>query len=182
MSAFEWIQDQQNLITFVMIDGSGGEVTGLGGTLSMELSKNGGAFGAVAGSQAEIGSGWYSYLSTAGEADTPGPISIRSNGAGAIQQNLEYVVKSRNVNGVEFTYTVTDSVTTNPIEGAVVSISTDIAGSNVIWNGITDVLGIARHTVTNELPFLDPNSTPGYYFWTQKSGYTFVNPDLEVVT
>ena len=182
MSAFEWEQDQQNLITFVMIDGVGAEVSGIGGALAMELSKNGGVVGAVVGSQAEIGSGWYSYLSTAGDAKTPGPISITANGAGAIQQNLEYVVKSRNINGVEFTYTVTDSVTTLPIEGAVVSISTDIVGNNVIWSGVTDVLGVARHISTNELPFLDPNSSPGYYFWTQKSGYTFTNPDLEVVT
>ena len=179
MSAFEWIQDQQNLVTFVMIDGSGNEVSGLGGTLTMEISKNGGSFAATAGSQGEIGSGWYSYLSTAGEADTPGPVSIRANGAGAIQQNLEYVVKSRNINGVEFTYTVTDSVTTLPISGATVSISTDIGGSNIIWSGATDSFGVARHTATNELPFLDPGN---YYFWTQKSGYAFSNPDLEVVS
>lgn len=179
MSAFEWEQGQQNLITFVMIDGSGNEVSGLDGVLTLQISKNGGSFGAAGGSQAEIGSGWYSYLSTAGEADTPGPVSFRVTGAGAIQQNLEYVVKSRNINGVEFTYTVTDSVTANPIEGAQVSISTDIAGNYVIWSGVTDTFGVARHTVTNELPFLDPGS---YYFWTQKAGYTFTNPDLEVVS
>ncbi len=182
MSAFEWILDQQNLITFVMINGSGGEVSGLGGTLTMQLSKNGGSFGAIGGSQSEIGTGWYSYLSTAGEANTPGPISITATGAGTIQQNLEYVVKARNINGVEFTYIVTDSVTTLPIEGAIVSISTLISGANVIWTGVTDAIGVARHTVTNELPFLDPNSSPGYYFWTQKTGYSFVNPDLEAVT
>ena len=179
MSAFEWERDQQNLVTFVMIDGSGGEVPGLGAGLSVEISKNGGSFSAAGGSQAEIGSGWYSYLSTAGEADTPGPISIRVNGAGAIQQNLEYVVKSRNMNGVEFTYTVTDSVSTLPIPGAIVTISTDVGGNNVVFTGVTDSFGVARHTINNTLPFLDPGS---YYFWTRKTGYSFTNPDLEVVS
>ena len=67
MSAFVWELDQQNLVTFVMIDGSGGEVSGLSGSLSIEISKNGGAFASAAGAQAEISNGWYSYLATAGE-------------------------------------------------------------------------------------------------------------------
>jgi hypothetical protein len=178
MSAFEWEQGQQNRIDFVMIDGSGGEVSGLGAALTMQISKNGGAFSAVGGTITEIGSGWYSYLSTAGEADTVGPIAITATGAGTVQQNLEYVVRARNINGVEWTYTVTDNVTTLPIPGVVVNISTDVAGNNVIWTGQTDTFGVARHLTTNELPFLDPGP---YYFWSKKAGYTFVNPDLENV-
>lgn len=176
---FEWELDQQNLITFVMIDGSGGEVSGLDGLLSLELSKNGGALSGSLGTQDEIGNGWYSYLATAGEADTTGPISIRITAPGAIQQNLEYVIRARNINGVEFTYTVTDSITTLPIAGAVVTISTDIAGANVVWSGVTDSFGVARSVATNEVPFLDPGT---YSFWTSKPGYSFVNPDTEVVS
>jgi hypothetical protein len=36
-----WQLDQVNLITFVLIDGTGTEITGLAGTYTMELSKNG---------------------------------------------------------------------------------------------------------------------------------------------
>ena len=178
-AAFEWAKDQQNLITFVMIDGSGGEVTGLGNGLTMQISKAGGSFAAVAGTQDEIGQGWYKYLSTAGEADTDGPVSLTATGAGAIQQNLEYVVTARNIYGVFFTYTVTDSVTTLPISGAVVSISTDLAGQRVIFSGVTDSIGVLRHVSTGQLPFLDPND---YYFWTSAPGYVFNNPDLETVS
>lgn len=178
MSAFEWELGQQNLITFVMIDGSGGEVSGLGGALTIEISKAGGAFNAALGTQNEIGSGWYSYLSTTAEADTAGPISIRVTGAGAVQQNLEYVVRARNLNGVEYTYTVTDGVSMLPIEGVSVAITTDVAGLNVIFSGITDAFGVLRHPETSELPFLDPDD---YYFWSKKAGYSFVNPDMETV-
>lgn len=178
MSAFEWEPGQQNLITFVMIDGSGGEVSGLDGLLTIQISKAGGALAAAGGTQNEIGSGWYSYLSTAAEADTPGPISITVTGVGAVQQNLEYVVKSRNINGVEHTYTVTDSVTMLPIEGVSVNITTDAAGNNVVFAGLTDAFGVLRNIDTDELPLLDPGT---YYFWSQKAGYSFVNPDTEVV-
>ena len=178
MSAFEWELGQQNLITFVMIDGSGGEVSGLDGLLTISISKNGGAFVGANGTDDEIGNGWYSYLSTAAEADTAGPVSITVTGAGAVQQNLEYVVRARNLGGVEHTYTITDNITTLPIAGVAVSISTDASGNNVIFSGQTDSFGVLRHLETDELPFLDPGN---YYFWSQKAGYTFNNPDLESV-
>jgi hypothetical protein len=162
-----------------MIDGSGGEVSGLGAAITMQVSKNGGALSAAGGTITEIGSGWYSYLSTAGEADTTGPIAITASGAGTVQQNLEYVVRARNVGGVEFTYTVTDNITALPIPGVAVSVSTDVAGNNVIFSGQTDAFGVLRHLETNELPLLDPGP---YYFWSKKAGYSFINPDLESVS
>lgn len=79
---------------------------------------------------------------------------------------------------VEFTYTVTDSVTTFPIAGVVVDVSTDIAGTNFIWTGITDAFGVARDEGGN-LPRLDPGT---YYFWKNRPGYIDdQNPDTEVV-
>jgi hypothetical protein len=179
MSAFTWVLGQQNRIDFVMIDGAGTEVSGLGAAVTMQISKNGGALAPVGGTVTEIGSGWYSYLSTAAEADTVGPVALTATGAGTVQQNLEYVVKVRNAIGVEFTYTVTDNITTLPIPGVAVSISTDIAGSNIIFSGQTDAFGVLRHLDTNELPFLDAGN---YYFWSQKAGYSFTNPDLETVS
>lgn len=58
-----------------------------------------------------------------------------------------------------------------PIEDVGVYVSTDIAGTNIIANGFTDVFGtIIFH--------LDPGT---YYLWCYKTGYSFTNPDTEVV-
>lgn len=174
-----WIPNQTNLITFVMVDSSGTEVSGLGAGFTLTISKNGAAFAASAGTKAEIGSGWYSYLSTAGEADTPGVVSVLVTGAGAVQQNLEYEVDERTPNAIEFTYTVT--VSGNPEEGVEVWASTDAAGTNIVVAGLTtDAFGVARNTLTGFLPRLDPGT---YYFWKQKAGLSDNdNPDTEVVS
>lgn len=175
----EWILNQANRIVFVMVDATGTEVAGIGdGNLTVEISKNGGAFAAGLGTDTEISDGWYSYLATAAEANTVGPVAVKVDGAGAVQQNLEYVVKQRNPGAIDFTYTLTDSVTTFPIEGVKVWITTDLAGNNVIWNGSTDALGIAQDD-NGELPWLDAGT---YYFWSQKTGYVFSNPDTEIVS
>lgn len=79
---------------------------------------------------------------------------------------------------VDFTYTVTDSGTGLPIQGVHVEISTDLAGVNVVWCGETDTFGVARDD-NGQLPRLDPGT---YYFWRNKPGYIFVNPDAEVVS
>lgn len=162
-----------------MVDAAGTEVAGLGGAgLTLQISKNGGAFAASAGTKGEISDGWYTYLSTAAEANTIGPVAIKVTGAGCVQQNLEYTVQQRNANAIAFTYTVTNISTGNPIEGVEVSITTDLAGNNVVWNGDTDALGVARDD-NGILPYLDPGV---YYFWSQKAGFSFTNPDTETVS
>lgn len=92
-----WTQNTVNKITFVLVDASNNEVTGLGNTFTLTISKNGGAFAAAAGTKAEISDGWYSYTATAGEADTLGPIAIVVTAAGVKQQNLAYYVKASGV-------------------------------------------------------------------------------------
>lgn len=174
----EWVLNQQNKITFVMISSLGVEVAGLGSGFTLELSKNGGAFAASGGTKAEISNGWYSYLATAAEANTIGPVAIRVTGAGSVQQNLEYVVKQRTPGALPFTYTVTNADGGAPIEGVEVWITTDLAGNNIIWTGSTDALGVARDDIDG-LPYLDPGV---YFFWSQKSGVVFENPDTETVS
>ena len=178
MNVGDWKLNQQNLITFVMVDATYTEVAGLGGGFTLQISKAGGAFNPSAGVKAEISNGWYSYLATAGEADTLGPVSIRVTGAGCIQQNLEYCVELRIINAIEFTYTVTNIVTGLPIEGVECSFCTDAAGSNVVWNGDTDAFGVARDDDGN-LPRLD---TGTYFIFRQKAGFTFIDPDVELVS
>ena len=173
-----WTRSQQNLITFVLVDAAFNEVLGLGGTYTLRISKNGAAFAPGVGVKAEVGLGWYSYLATAAEANTVGTISIVVTDALIKQQNLEYVVESRASNSIEFTYTVTDLGTGLPIEGVQVWFSTDIAGNNRIWYGVTDTFGAARdfHSL---LPRFDPGT---YYVWREKGGYIFADPDSEVVS
>lgn len=79
---------------------------------------------------------------------------------------------------INFTYTITDSVTALPIEGVEVWISTDSPAVNIVWKGDTDAFGVARD-VNGNLPALDAGT---YYFWRQKAGYIFSDPDTEVVS
>lgn len=180
MISMEWEPDQQNEIKFVMVDSNNENLPGLGATYTMKISKPGNtAFTDALGTKQEIGSGWYRYVSTAAEADTPGSVAIYLPAQGAaVENNLEYVVRQRTVGAVEHTYTVTKASDGTPIEGVDVWISTDSGGSNVVWSGVTDAFGVARDINDNK-PLLDPGN---YYFNCQKSGYTFNNPDLETVS
>ena len=167
-------------LVFLLVDATDDETaeTGISGaSITVQLSKNGAAFANSAGTKAEIGSGWYSYLATAGEADTVGPVAIKVTGTGAIQQNLEYCVGSRVPNAVAFTYTLTNVSNGNPIEGATVTFATDSAISNVVWSGTTDTFGVARDDSGN-LPYLAAGT---YYIQSRKAGFTFA-VDTETVS
>lgn len=177
LSAGVWTPNQQNKILFVMVDSVGSELTGLGSGFTLQLSKNGAAFAASAGTKAEIGGGWYSYLATAAEADIVGPVAIKVTGTGAIQQNLEYIVASRVPNAIAYTYTLTNVSNGNPIEGATVSFATDSGMANIVWTGTTDTFGVARDSGGN-LPYLAAGT---YYVRSQKAGFTFAI-DTEVVS
>lgn len=83
---------REQLIAFVLVNTNGDEVTGLGDTFTVQISENGAAFAAGAGSKAEIGSGWYSYTLTVDETDTAGTLAVLVTGAGAVQQNLLYQI------------------------------------------------------------------------------------------
>lgn len=178
MIGMPWVPNQQNMVTFILADANGDEVTGLGDTFTLVIAKAGGALAASGGDKAEMGGGWYSYLSTAAEADTPGPVSLSITGAGIRQQNLEYVVQERTVTAVPVIYTLTDSVSTLPIEAAKVQFSINADGSGVVWVGYTDAFGVARDAGGN-LPRLDPGT---YYVFRTKRDYTFADPDIENVS
>jgi hypothetical protein len=79
----------------------------------------------------------------------------------------------------ERTYTVTDSVTTNPIQGVKVDVARDLAGTDIIWVGWSDTFGVARD-INGNLPRLDPGT---YYFFKNRVGYVpDAYPDTEVFT
>lgn len=178
LSAGAWKLSQQNLITFVLVDSGGVEVTGLGSTFTLQISKAGGAFAGSAGTKAELSDGWYKYTSTAGEADTYGPVAIKVTHGSIVQQNLEYCIEGRNITAIEYTYTVTNSQTTQPLEGVQIWIAIDSAGNNVVWSGMTDSVGVARDD-EGQLPRLDPAT---YYIFRNLAGFQFSDPDVESVS
>jgi hypothetical protein len=167
LSAGNWRKNQQNTILFVMVDTTGQEITGLGSSFTLQISKSGAAFANSAGTKSE-----------AGEADTGGPVAIKVTGSGSSQQNLEYVVEDRVETAVDFTYTVTTTGGGLPIEGVEVVTYLDPSAVNIVWEGITDFAGIARDT-NGLLPRLQPGT---YYFFSNKAGYVFTNPDTEIVS
>lgn len=172
-----WSKDQQNEVVFVLKDSAGNVVSGLGTGFAVELAKSGEVgFTGSGGTKAEIGSGWYSYTSSAGEADTLGPVALNISHASVETLRLGFVVQARNSAAVEFTYTLTDSIDTSPIDGATVVIATNVETTDVVWAGTTDSLGVARDENSNK-PWLDPGT---YYIRASKNGYTFPI-DTEVV-
>lgn len=179
LSAEGWTPNQPNTILFVLVNSSGNEVTGLGSNFVLQLSKAGGSFSASAGVKSEISFGWYKYISTAGEADTPGPIAVTITHASISNQNLEYVVGTRVETSVPFTYTLLSTAGgTPPIEGADIVIYTDAGATNFVWSGVTDTFGVARD-IDGELPRLQPGS---YFIFSYRSGFSFSNPDVEIVS
>jgi len=131
----------------------------------------------------EMGDGLYQYtLDGSTYNTTVGTYTAVFNTAGTVDQAdipaIWIVGPVQAATAVEFTYTVTNSVTTNPIQGAVVQISTDATQNNILWTGVTNNFGIAVDT-NSEKPFLTPGT---YYFWTYKASFSFVNPDTEVVS
>jgi len=92
--------------------------------------------------------------------------------AGYLDAAVSGAVSGAGSGAISWVYTLTDSVTTLPIANANVWVTTDLAGTNVIRNGTTDAFGIVTFN-------LDAGT---YYYWRQKSGYNFTDPDTEVVS
>jgi hypothetical protein len=175
-----WSPDQPNEIKFVMVDTNGAELAGL--TLSIEVSKPASAFVAAAGSWNEISDGWYRYVSTAGEADTIGTVAVKVTSAGAVQQNLEYVVDERVQQAVYYPYLVTEPPlgVGAPVVGAEVWVTSDLAGARTpAWRGVSNALGEAKDEEGDD-PLLIPGT---WYFWKFHPAFDDNdNPDTEVVT
>jgi hypothetical protein len=105
---------------------------------------------------------------------TPLPGAYLTTEAGGILSAVK--TKTDTLGGagaVTWTYTLTDSGSGAPIDGAEVWISTDSAGSNIIATGTTNSSGIASFT-------LDAGTV---FVWRKKAGYNFSpQPDQETVS
>lgn len=92
--------------------------------------------------------------------------------------SIENRTGSPQAGALEITYTVRvdDEDSGAVLAGVDVWITSDAAGSLVVWRGVTDANGVLRETAGSSKPWLDAGV---WYFWREKSGYTFSNPDTE---
>ena len=70
-------------LPILMVDATDDETAETALTVSVQISKNGGAFAATTNSPVEVGNGWYYVILTATETDTDGPLLLRATAAGA---------------------------------------------------------------------------------------------------
>ncbi len=186
-------QSDASVIFYALYIASKVGATGLTVTVDVwEVLRDGTSTEIVTGGSAtEIGDGLYRYLLVAGSVDEAAEYiavfktadtSVDRRDIAAlwvIDRNVRAsaVIQIYAAGAVEFTYTLTSTEGGNPIANAVIWISTDQPGANVVWRGDTDNSGIARG-IDNSKPWL---TTGTYYVFAQKSGYSFDNPDTEVV-
>jgi hypothetical protein len=152
---------KSKLVEFVLIDVGGVEVPGLGSTFTVQVSKNGGSFNPGTGAKTEIGDGWYSYVLSATETDTAGPLALAITGAGAVQQNLLFqVLPSGAVSSVQplGTRATVETILVNRRGKmmVVVGLSTAVTGGNTDLNdSIAYAVRIMGGTVANPLQVLN---------------------------
>lgn len=158
---FCWQKNVINSISFVMVDANGDEVTGLGGTFTLELCQPGGSFASSTGTKTEIGSGWYRYAATAAEAATSGTVGIKATAAGCVQQNLIATVDG-DIGSSAYTETITDD-DGDPLEDVQVELYSDSDYTTLVAVEETDVNGAFTFS-------LNPGT---YYCRAIKSGYDF---------
>jgi hypothetical protein len=162
-----------NICTPIALDGGPADLSGM---LTKLADDNGGAdFDATTDSQTEIAD---SIAGLPTDQDVRDAMMLAPTpgvpGADSVDEKLDDIIACcvLGPGAIEFIYTLTDSGTGLPISGADVWVSTDAAGANVIASGNTDLFG-------NVTFWLDPGT---YYFWRQRAGYSFINPDVETVT
>ena len=85
--------DNGHRIVFLLVSSEDGETAITGITPTVQISVNGAAFAAAAGTPAEIANGWYYVDLTAGEIDTAGPLIVRAYHASSkVWSNLYEIV------------------------------------------------------------------------------------------
>lgn len=70
-------------IPVLMVSTSDDKTAVAGATVTIQISKNGGAFATCAGSVTEIANGWYTVTLTALETGTAGPLVVRATATSA---------------------------------------------------------------------------------------------------
>lgn len=92
--------------------------------------------------------------------------------AGSVGKILGSYLPDAGSGSVNYIYTLTNADTGVAIPGADIRVSTDAAGTTIIASGTTNTSGQVTF-------LLDPGT---YYFWRTKTGWTFTDPDVEIVS
>jgi len=145
--------------------------TGGGSSLTVQDIVNGVLDEALSGHDA-AGTAGAALAASGAAADPLASLVPGTYAAGTAGAVLGSYIPSPGTGSVSYNYTLTETGGTTPIRGVDVRVSTDAAGANIVAYAVTNYSGIASF-------LLDPGT---YYFWRQKTGYTFTDPDVEVVS
>ena len=145
---------------------------------TVTIRKVGGVFGAPVGAVSEVGSGWYELAGNATDRNTLGEclVHVTATGCDTVDRKLDIVGfdpfadQPLHVGSKQVMISTVNGLT--PIPGADVWATTDVGGTNVAAQGITDTFG-------NVTLMLDVGT---YYIWQQRSGFSFTNPQTLVVS
>lgn len=150
-----------------------------------QISTNGGAWTSTGiGVLVAIGNGrYYAELTQAALATIGDVIETRYKSANTAEcpgdtVQVYYNDPATSTFGFEgsgataWTYTLTSSVDASPIADATIWVTSDVLGQTLLASGQTDASGQVTF-------FLDAGTV---YVWRQKSGWSFANPDTEVVS
>lgn len=86
-------QGSTPIILILLVSTADDRTAVLGATPAVQLSKNGGAFVAAAGTVIEVGLGFYKVALTAGETGTVGALAVVATAAGAdVWRSIEQVI------------------------------------------------------------------------------------------
>lgn len=89
-----------------------------------------------------------------------------------LDQAISTMNQSPGAGAIPFTYTLTSTTDASPIPDADVWVTSDSEGNTLLASGRTDSNGQITF-------YLDPGTV---YIWSQKPGWNFTNPDVEVVS
>ena len=149
-----------------------------------QISTNGAAWtNTDIGVLVHIGNGRYYATLAAGAVDTVADLietrykssnTAECPGDTAViyQQDPATSTRSTGTGSTAWTYTLTSALDGSPVPGAEVWVTADAAGQVLLDLGLTDSDG-------QVLFHLDPGTV---YVWRRKAGWSFVDPDTEVVT
>lgn len=143
------------------------------GVATVKVTGDNGTQTAGAGTVTHKGGGQHNYLPTQAETNFT-HVAFLFEGAGAVSAcpQVYTELNAAGVGAIEWDYQLLASGSGNPIADAAVWVTTDAAGDNVIASGRTDQNGIVTF-------YLDAGTV---YVWRKKAGFSFVNPDVEVVS
>lgn len=154
--------------------------TAFTGAVAVYVTPDGGAqvlgsggIGSPSGEAIHKGNGYHEYALTQSESDHS-HVAFTFVGSGAVPTTVQVfpVVPPAGAGAVTWTYTLTNSENGNPIAGADVWVTSDLAGTDILASGVTNASGVVTF-------YLDVGTV---YVWRQLAGFNFTNPDQETVS